>query len=378
MSKYDNLNNHESYKNNKSKEKTFNPATRNLVIGLITASLFFTGCDNEKKVNLSELDNNNPTTEAPSAITTELIDADQITTENSNINTSNNTTEKTSPTETVKPIENTAVDTQETTETIDPTELIELESFTKNDETLLESTFLEAELVDYSKAPVDLVESYSFKYLTPEQQATLKEYQSMELSEFRELSNLEQLTYAQYVLENNRERFELMLKKYDIDCKYTDLVNNHGELLDNFRYINMFIANLYIQNPDNKDCVMYDENTGFKLMSLYQLSNLKESYVESYDEKINYFNTLTTHNMYDFKVEILESINTEITETNTGSYLGIIANIELTGSQRINYSDPKKQVTFQLTPITTIQGKNTEISQLIKIVNMDNASDISE
>ncbi len=338
MSKHDNLEQITLIDKKNSKEKKNSNKLNNAVItGIVAVSLFMTGCDN------GEASATQPEITPP-------------------------------PTESSEMVNNTNSSEAEQAE-VNPIIMKELGPKTEMNIT---TEFSNGETVDYSKAPVNLVESYNFEYLTAEQQAKLKEYEAMELSEFRKLSNEEQSVFSSWVLKNNQPRFEKMLSAYGIDKQYSYYVNKHSEIVENFEYINIFLASLYIQDPESKTgSLKYDADTAYKLETIHQTPSIDENVYSTttrYDEKIDFFKDYIGLNISDFETEILKTGNMEIREPGH-TYAGIIANLKFIGSKSITFSKPDQQVIFQITPITAIDGQKIELTQLGSINDMEHAAE---
>lgn len=74
--------------------------------------------------------------------------------------------------------------------------------------------------IDYSHSPENLVEGYSFKNLTAEQQAELIKVENLSYEDFLALPYEEQLKFDYWVFENCKGRADYVINKCNVQTKY--------------------------------------------------------------------------------------------------------------------------------------------------------------
>lgn len=135
-----------------------------------------------------------------------------------------------------------------------------------------------------------MAEGYSFEIvLTQEQQDRISNYNDMSLEDFRSLPDSEQLTFAYWVFENNKPKFDQTIRVHGYHLRYTANPETAKEISENYYYLNNFINNFLVKDKDDMTPVR-DVNTAKKCAIL--IHSFSPSPFEALDETLDYvYNT---------------------------------------------------------------------------------------
>ena len=161
------------------------------------------------------------------------------------------------------------------------------------------------EEINYDVFPEDVAEGYSFeRVLTAQQQEVIIKYNAMSLEEFRALPESEQLTFAYWIFENYKPRFDRIVDEFVETMKsngkeaklvkYTFDPETAEEIADNYFYAEHFVYNLFISDGSSekkirdldtaKKCAVLLSGYGQDLFNGIDptIDNFEEIYSDSY------------------------------------------------------------------------------------------------
>ena len=131
----------------------------------------------------------------------------------------------------------------------------------------IDNEILIDESIDYTIIPENLIEVYSFKNLTPEQQAEIKEIESMSIEEYFKLPEDIQLKYSYFVFENNKPRIDYVFGLNEYNMVYNPNPKTPEDFANNYAYISSFITTMIKLDKVN-DVIEFDYGTAMKLLPL--------------------------------------------------------------------------------------------------------------
>lgn len=217
--------------------------------------------------------------------------------------------------------------------------------------------FSGSEKVDFSTGTENLVEGYSFKFLSPEQQARLIELDQLSLEDFRKLPEDTQLEYCMWVFDNNKPRTEFMFLQFGIDLEYNYNPATPEECVENLTYINTLVANLHTNTSEKG--YEYADTVAKKLYPLVRTPNQVK--MEENDDNIYIYG-------YNKKPYLTPYPTTYVKSSSEGQYDNniVVAFAVEESSEYVNVAPGNEKIMLQflLNKVTNIQGEEIIISQL--------------
>jgi len=121
--------------------------------------------------------------------------------------------------------------------------------------------------IDYSIPPKNIVEGYSFEYLSADQQAEIKNLEAMSVEEFQQQTEGEQVKFAYWVYENYKGRFEHIVEANSQDYTYVENPQTAEDYTSNYAYMTAFATTLCTCAGGDSGLV-FDKDTAKKFMAL--------------------------------------------------------------------------------------------------------------
>lgn len=158
---------------------------------------------------------------------------------------------------------------------------------------------------DYTKAPENIVEGYSFeKALTVDQQTELKNLELMSDVDFFKLPEAEQLKYGAWIRENYGPRFEYMMSvnSDNINFKYTEIPKTAEEFAANYAYMFAMITSYttVTQSETSLDISFDSANAAKTSVLLYSAT---KEHQDGWVTSLSDFDNTTSMVKLEYKIE---------------------------------------------------------------------------
>jgi hypothetical protein len=224
-----------------------------------------------------------------------------------------------------------------------------------------------SDVIDYKNLPTDMVLGYSFEsVLNPEQQERISGYNDMSLEDFRALPDSEQLTFAYWVFENNKPKFDYTIRVHGYHLRYTSSPETAREISENYYYLLNFLNNFLVKDEDDKSPVR-DVNTAKKCAIL--IHSFSPSPFKVLDETLDYVYSTHKHYVYTRPLAADETMREE-----NGTIIVVIHQ----KTSDFNYVDPEFayfENTYVVTEFQSIQGNTIKYYHRISSRFLPNLSE---
>lgn len=178
------------------------------------------------------------------------------------------------------------------------------ESTVESSETIESSEKLDdSSEYDYMIIPENMVEAWSFKDMSAEQQSKIRSYEYMSSTEFLELPYEEQSEFSYFMFENMRPRLDVVMEfEGNAKLDYHENANTAEEYMDNYNYKLAMVSKILTRTEsENSTTVAKDTETMRKMKSL--IYSETDNGHNNWDKTVEIFTTNMP--VFDAKIEIL-------------------------------------------------------------------------